>query len=60
VSGYGSGVLLAKTKTNSQQKIIKIFLIKIVIYLSLGLLKGRPSYRRRPSALKEKIQHFKT
>jgi hypothetical protein len=32
---------------------------KIAIYLSLGLHKGRPSYRRgQPS--KENIQHFKT
>jgi hypothetical protein len=30
------------------------------IYLSQGLHKGRPSYKKKPSALKENIQHFKT
>jgi hypothetical protein len=36
------------------------FLSKILIYLSLGLRKGRPSYRRSLQPLKENIQHFKT
>jgi hypothetical protein len=33
---------------------------KITIYLSLGLHKGRPSYRRSLHPPKEKVQHFKT
>ncbi len=33
---------------------------KITIYLSLGLHKGRPSYRRTLQLSKENIQHFKT
>ena len=36
------------------------FWSKTVIYLSLGLHKGRPSYRRSLHLLKENIQHFKT
>ncbi len=35
------------------------FWSKIPIYLSLGLLKGRPSYRRSLQSSKENIQHFK-
>ncbi len=33
---------------------------KIAIYLSLGLLKGRPRYRRSLEPSKDHIQHFKT
>ncbi len=33
--------------------------LKIVIYLSLRLHKGRPSYRRSINPSKENIQHFK-
>jgi hypothetical protein len=32
---------------------------KSAIYLSLGLLKGRPSYRRSLHPSKENLQHFK-
>jgi hypothetical protein len=35
------------------------FLIKYAIYLSLGLHKGRPSYKRGLQPSKENIQHFK-
>jgi hypothetical protein len=35
------------------------FWAKIAIYLSLGLLKGRPSDRKILQPLKENIQHFK-
>jgi hypothetical protein len=33
---------------------------KTTIYLSLGLHKGRPSYKRSLQLSKENIQHFKT
>jgi hypothetical protein len=33
---------------------------KTKIYLSLGLHKGRPSYKRSLQLSKENIQHFKT
>jgi hypothetical protein len=33
---------------------------KTTIYFSLGLQKGRPSYRRSLQPTKENIQHFKT
>jgi hypothetical protein len=36
------------------------FKSKIAIYLSLGLHKGCPSYRRSLQPSKETIQHFKT
>jgi hypothetical protein len=36
------------------------FWSKIAIYLSIGLHKGRPSYRRSLQSSKENIQHFKT
>jgi hypothetical protein len=35
-----------------------LVLSKITIYLSLRLLKGRPSYRRSLQLLTKKIQHF--
>ncbi len=38
----------------------KFFLSKIAIYLSIGLHKGRQSYRRSPQPSKENIWHFKT
>jgi hypothetical protein len=38
----------------------KIFGSKTTIYLSLGLHKGFPSYRRSLQPSKENIQHFKT
>jgi hypothetical protein len=41
-------------------KKLEIFLIKIASYLSLGLHKGRPSYRRSIKPSKENIQHFKS
>jgi hypothetical protein len=37
-----------------------LLLIKKCIYLSAGLHKGRPSYRRSLQHSKENIQHFKT
>ncbi len=39
-----------------------IFLIKNcnILFLSLGLYEGRPSYRRSLQPSKENIQHFKT
>ncbi len=39
------------------EKNFDIFLIKIAIYLSLGLCKGSPSYRRSLQHTKENIQH---
>jgi hypothetical protein len=33
--------------------------LKIAIYISLGLHKGHPSYRRSFQLSKENIQHFK-
>jgi hypothetical protein len=36
------------------------FLSKPTIYLSLGLQKGRPNYRRSLQLSKENILHFKT
>jgi hypothetical protein len=36
------------------------FSSKTAIYLSLGLPKGRPSYRRSLQPSKENIKHFKT
>jgi hypothetical protein len=38
----------------------KILGSKTTIYLSLGLYKERPSYRRSLQLSKENIQHFKT
>jgi hypothetical protein len=40
-------------------KFFILFSTKIAIYLSLGLHKGRPSYRRSLQPSKENIQHFK-
>jgi hypothetical protein len=36
----------------------KFFIQKIAIYLSLGLHKERPSYRRSLQPSKENIQHY--
>jgi hypothetical protein len=47
---------------NLQLKVNLIFFSKNGIYLSLGLHKGRPSYRKKPSALKREnpaIQNMK-
>ncbi len=52
------GFLLPKIRKNSQLKKKVIFFWSI--YLSLGLHKGRPSYKRRLQLSKEKIQRFKT
>ncbi len=41
------------------EKKFNIFLIKNCKYLSPGLLKGRPSYRRSLQLSKQNIQHFK-
>ncbi len=51
------------TKNWKKWKLKKFFLFfwsKIAIYLSLGLYKGRPSYRRSLQPSKENIQQFKT
>ncbi len=45
-------------KSTAEKK--KIFLSKTTIYLSLGLHKESPSYRRSLQLSKEAIQHFKT
>ncbi len=42
------------------EKNLVFFWSKIAIYLSLGLHKGHPSYRRSLLPSKENIQHFKT
>ncbi len=47
--GFGCRVLMTKReklKKGKKQLKIYLFLAKITIYLSLGLHKGRPSYRR--------------
>jgi hypothetical protein len=55
----GSRVLMTKTlKKFTAEKKFDIFFIKIAI--SLGLHKGRPSYRRSFQPSTENIQHFKT
>jgi hypothetical protein len=41
------------------KKILIFFLSKIAIDLSLGLHKGRPSYRRSFQPSKENISHYK-
>jgi hypothetical protein len=48
-----------KLKKKIQLKFFYIFFCsKIAIYLSLGLLKGRPSYMRSLQPLKENIQEI--
>ncbi len=55
------GVDDQKLKKKLQLKIkIKFFWSKTAIYLSLGLHKERPSYRRSPQLSKENIHHLKT
>jgi hypothetical protein len=49
---------MTKNSKNIAGKILSFF-SKIAIYLSIGLLKGRPSYRRRLHPSKENIKHFK-
>jgi hypothetical protein len=41
-------------------KFFKFVFNKVAIYLSLGLHKEHPSYRRSLQPSKENIQHFKT
>jgi hypothetical protein len=47
-----------KLKKNTAEKKIYFFLSKTAIYLSLGLHKVCPSYRRSLQLSKEAIQHF--
>ncbi len=54
-----SMVLMTKTGKNLQPK-NKFVGSKSAIYLSLGLHKGRLSYRRSLQPSKENIQHFRT
>ncbi len=60
--GSGSRVWWPKIEENSQLEIlILIFLkLKIAIYISLGLLKGRSSYRRSLQPLKRTSSTSKT
>ncbi len=64
LSDFGSGSMILMTKNwkknYSWKKKFDIFLIKIAIYLSLDLHKGRPSYRRSLQPSQENIQHFET
>jgi ribosome recycling factor len=57
----GSRALMTK---NVRKKLLlkkkKNFKSKTTVYLSLGLHKERPSYRRSLQISKEAIQHFKT
>jgi hypothetical protein len=59
---YGSGSRVSLTN-NRRKKFkaekIDFFSSKIAIYLSLGLHKGLPSYRRSFKPSKENIQHMK-
>ncbi len=59
---FGSRVLMTKNwkKIHSWKRKLIFFTSKTTIFLSLGLHKGRPSYRRRLQLSKENIQHFKT
>ncbi len=57
----GSRVSMTKNlKKITAGKKFNIFWSKIAIYLSLGLHKGRPSYRRSLHPSKGNIKHFKT
>jgi hypothetical protein len=59
--GSGSRVWWPKIeKITAEKKINLFFGPKTTIYLSLGLHKGRPSYRRSLQPSKKNIQHFKT
>jgi hypothetical protein len=46
-------------KKITAENFVVFFGPKIAIYLSLGLHKGRPGYRRSLQLSKENIQHFK-
>jgi hypothetical protein len=68
-SGYGSGSNPIRIQGFNAQKFKKkmtaeiffyFFISKTAIYLSLGLHKVCPSYRRSLQYSKEAIQHFKT
>ncbi len=60
-SGYGTRIVMTKNwrKENSRNCFLFFFWLKIAVYLSLGLHKGRPSYRRSLQPSKENIQHCK-
>ncbi len=61
-SGYGSRVSVTKnftTKIGTAKNKIIFLCSKIAIYLSIGLLKGRPSHRRSLHPSLENIQRFK-
>jgi hypothetical protein len=60
-SGYGFRVVMTKNWKKNTGEIFHIFffLSKTTIYLSLGLHKGHPSYRRGLQPSKENIQHLK-
>jgi hypothetical protein len=62
-SGYESESGCRVLMTKNREKKINYFEIffgsKIAIYLSLSLLKGRPSYRRSLQPSEAKVQHFK-
>jgi hypothetical protein len=51
---------LKKKKITAENFFLFFFLLKTAIYLSLGLHKVFPSYRRSLQFSKEAIQHFKT
>ncbi len=59
---YGSRALMSKNwkKITAENFFKNFFLSKTTIYLSLGLHKVCPSYRRSLQFTKEAIQHFKT
>ncbi len=57
IQGFDGQIFLKKY---TAWKKFKIFWLRIGIYLSIGLYKGRPSYRRSLLPSKENIQHFKT
>ncbi len=69
--GYGSGSsILGRiviqgfddqklNKITANKKIQLFFISKIAIYLSLGLHKGRPSYKRSLQPSRKNIQHLK-
>ncbi len=54
------GLITKNWRKKLQKKNIYFFGSKTIIYLSIGLLKGRPSYKRSLQLSEENIQHFKT
>ncbi len=59
-SGYGSSVWCPKIgKKYSWNWFLFFFWLLIAVYLSLGLSKGRSSYKRSLQPSKKNIQHFK-